>query len=141
MSRGLVFAILTLLVCNAARAEAASFDQALLAKSVAQAGAFPRLHALIVARDGKPVVEQVFRGPSLDTAVNIKSASKTIIDALVGMAVDRGLIRDVNQPILPLLKGRAPASIPRSAPSRSIICSRCAPGWSGPPAGRITAAG
>ena len=112
MSRSLVFIILTLLVWSgAARAEPTAFDQALLAKSVAQAGAFPRLHALIVARDGKPVVEQVFRGPSLDSAVNIKSASKTIIDALVGMAVDRGLIRDVNQPILPLLAGRAPAGL------------------------------
>src|SRR6266700_77706 len=108
MSRGLVFAILTLLIwTGAAHAQTAAFDQALLAKSVAQAGAFPRLHALIVARNGRPVVEQVFRGPSLDAAVNIKSASKTIIDALVGIAVDRGLLRDVNQPFLPLLKGRA----------------------------------
>src|SRR5258705_13105136 len=112
MSRGWVFAILIMLVWSgAARAETAAFDQALLAKSVAQAGAFPRLHALIVARDGKTVVEQVFRGPSLDSAVNIKSASKTSIDALVGMAVDRGLIQDVRQPILPLLKGRAPAGL------------------------------
>src|SRR5258705_14001566 len=103
MSRGLVFAILTLLVWSgAARAETSALDQALLTKSVAQAGAFPRLHALIVARDGKPVVEQVFRGPSLDAAVNIKSASKTIIDALVGMALDLVLILDVNQPFLPL---------------------------------------
>src|SRR6267142_7198570 len=108
MSRSLVFAIFTLLVWSgAANAETPVFDQALLAKSVAQAGAFPRLHALIVARDGKTVVEQVFRGPSLDSPVNIKSASKTIIDALVGIAVERGLIRDVNQPILPLLKSRA----------------------------------
>ena len=38
--------------------------------------------AVDVKLDGRPVVEQVFRGPSLDAAVNIKSASKTIIDAL-----------------------------------------------------------
>jgi len=44
----------------------------------------------------------------LDTPVNIKSASKTIIDALVGIAIDRGMIKNVDQPILPLLRNRAP---------------------------------
>jgi CubicO group peptidase (beta-lactamase class C family) len=96
---------------SSARAQTSPLDQALLARSVAQAGALPRLHALIVAREGKPVVERVFRGPPLDTAVNIKSASKTIIDALVGIAIGRGLIANVNQPILPLLKARAPAGL------------------------------
>src|SRR5689334_1067340 len=96
-----------------ARAQPTPFDQALLAKSVAQAGALPRLHALMIAREGKPVVERVFRGPPLDAAVNIKSASKTIIDALVGIAIDRGLIANVNQPILPLLRARAPAGLDR----------------------------
>jgi len=94
-----------------ARAAAPLFDETQLSRTVEQIGSFPRAHALIVARDGKPVVERVFRGSSLDAPVNIKSASKTIIDALVGIAIDKGMIASTEQPILPLLKARAPAGL------------------------------
>jgi CubicO group peptidase (beta-lactamase class C family) len=82
-----------------------------LSRVVEQAGAFPRLHALIVARDGKPIAERAFRGPSLDTPVNIKSESKAVIDALAGIALDHGVIKAVDQPILPLLEKRAPSGL------------------------------
>src|SRR5688500_6452210 len=51
-----------------------------------------RLHALIVAQGGDTVLEQRFRGPALDQPVNIKSASKGIIAALVGRAIAEGLL-------------------------------------------------
>jgi CubicO group peptidase (beta-lactamase class C family) len=94
------------------RAQTPPLDSGALSQTVERAGAFPRLHALIVARDGKPIVERVFRGPSLDTSVNIKSASKSVISALVGIALDRGVIKAVGQPILPLLQARAPSGLP-----------------------------
>jgi CubicO group peptidase (beta-lactamase class C family) len=90
---------------------AAGWDNKLLNDSVTKAGALPRLHALIVARDGVPVVERVFRGPSLDTAVDIKSESKTIIDALTGIAIDRGLLASPDSPMLPLLVKRTPPGV------------------------------
>jgi len=96
---------------HTARAETPPLDPAARARVLDEASRMPRLHALIVARGGKPVLERVFRGPSLDTAVNIKSASKTIIDAMVGIAIDRGLIRTVDQPFLPLLEARAPRGL------------------------------
>jgi len=99
---------LLLIPLAGARAAEAALDEQLLAETIARAESLPRLHALIVARDGIPIVERVFRGPGLDTPVNIKSASKTIIDALVGIAIDRGMIKNVDQPILPLLRNRAP---------------------------------
>jgi CubicO group peptidase (beta-lactamase class C family) len=101
-----------LLAATPLHAQAQNPDSFVLSRLVEQAGAFPRLHALIVARDGKPIVERVFRGPSLDTPVNIKSASKTVIDALAGIALDRGVIKSVDQPILPLLAMRAPKALP-----------------------------
>ncbi len=51
------------------------------------------------------------RGPNLDRPVNIKSASKTIIDALVGIAIEKGVIKAANEKMLPLLKSRAPAKL------------------------------
>jgi len=86
-------------------------DNRRVAETVARAAELPRIHAMIVAVDGRLIVERVFQGPSLDRPVNIKSASKSIISALVGIAIDEGVIKNVDQPILPLLKKRAPVDI------------------------------
>ena len=108
----LFLCLAALMAAAPSRAQTTGFDSAALSRSVEQAGAFPRLHALIVARDGKPIVERVFRGPSLDTPVNIKSESKTILAALIGIALEKEMIGSLDQPILPLLKARAPAGLP-----------------------------
>ncbi len=94
-------------------ARAAALDPAILARTLAQASRLERLHALIVARDGVPLVERVFRGPGLDVPVNVKSVSKTVIAALVGAAVDRGVLEGPDQRIAGLLPGRLP---PRADP-------------------------
>ncbi len=46
-------------------------DMALVDKTVEYASTLTRLHALIVAHHGKPIVERVFRGPGLDRVVNV----------------------------------------------------------------------
>jgi CubicO group peptidase (beta-lactamase class C family) len=46
------------------------------------------------------VLERYFGGARAATPANIKSASKSVIAALVGIAVARGLIKSVNQPIV-----------------------------------------
>jgi CubicO group peptidase (beta-lactamase class C family) len=70
----------------------------------------PRLRSLIIIRHGVTLAEHRFNGgPSLDRPVNIKSASKTIISALVGIAIDRKLFTGTYQPMLPLLAKEAPA--------------------------------
>lgn len=86
----------------------APLDPALLARALDRAAGMTRLRALIVARDGKTLVARAFRGPGLDTPVNIKSASKSIISALVGAAIARGVLRDADQRIAPLLNGQLP---------------------------------
>ncbi|MGQ4273250.1 serine hydrolase domain-containing protein [Terrihabitans sp. B22-R8] len=72
--------------------------------------ALPGLNALIVSHNGQPVAEHVFRGPPLDRAVNIKSASKSVISALVGIAIDRGVLEGPDQKIAPLLSASLPAN-------------------------------
>jgi CubicO group peptidase (beta-lactamase class C family) len=90
---------------------AAYIDQARVEQAVTRAGQLPRIHAVMVAHDGKPIVERVFRGPSLDHPVNIRSASKAVISTLIGIAIAQGMIKSLEQPILPLLKQRAPANL------------------------------
>jgi len=64
--------------------------------------AHPRVHSVIVAHQGEPVLETVFRGPDLDTPVNVKSLSKTFMGALAGAALHRGVI-DLDQAVAPTL--------------------------------------
>lgn len=61
----------------------------------------PRLHSLLVSWRGSLIVERHFHGAGPARLVNIKSASKSIISALVGIAIERGLIAGVKQPIGP----------------------------------------
>ncbi|MGH6914480.1 MAG: serine hydrolase domain-containing protein, partial [Geminicoccales bacterium] len=84
-------------------------DRALLEQTLERAAAMPNLHALLVARDGETVVAEVFRGPALDRAVNVKSVSKTVMSALAGVAIERGVLEGVHQPIAPVLDGLVPA--------------------------------
>jgi len=79
-----------------------------MAGIVADARGLERLHALIVAQNGRILIEDSLRGPALDQPVNIKSASKSIISALIGRAIDEGLLEGVDQPIAPLLAERLP---------------------------------
>src|SRR6478672_8837530 len=75
------------------------------------------VHSVLVARGGKLVFERYFKGsdeiPGLiygrrvetvtfdaDTLHDMKSVSKSIASLAVGIAIDRGLIRSVNEPIL-----------------------------------------
>jgi CubicO group peptidase (beta-lactamase class C family) len=65
---------------------------------------------VIVARDGEILAERAYRGNSTTAAANIKSASKTIISALVGIAIDNGVLEGPDQKIAPLLKNDLPAN-------------------------------
>jgi CubicO group peptidase (beta-lactamase class C family) len=113
MLRLLPALLLGFLLTGLAQANAAAvvIDQKRVAETMVRAAELPRIHAMIVAVEGKPIVEHVFRGPALDRPVNIKSASKSIISALVGIAIDQGKIGSADQPILPLLRKRAPGDM------------------------------
>ena len=83
---------------------------AALTRVVEAAEALDQLQTLIVARRGEIIVEQGFRGHSTDQPTNIKSASKSIISALVGIAIDKGLLDGPDARIAPLLSDRLPAN-------------------------------
>jgi CubicO group peptidase (beta-lactamase class C family) len=82
---------------------AAVADSALFDEAYARARALPRLRSLLVHWRGSLVREQYFRGATRVRPANIKSASKSVIASLVGIAIARGQIRDVRQPIGELL--------------------------------------
>jgi CubicO group peptidase (beta-lactamase class C family) len=73
------------------------------------------VHAVLVARGGKLVFERYFTGSDeingrpvgkvtfdADTLNNVKSVSKSVASLAVGIAIDRGLIGSINEPIFSL---------------------------------------
>lgn len=86
-------------------------DAETMTGTVSAAQRLPRLRALLVLRDGQTLAEHRFNGgPPLDQPVNIKSASKSVLSALVGIAIDRGVLTGVEQPVLSVLRSEAPAN-------------------------------
>lgn len=66
------------------------------------------LQTVLVGLNGDIVAQRGYRGYSESEPTNIKSASKSIVSALVGIAIDRGLIESVDQPVAELLPGDLP---------------------------------
>ena len=60
--------------------------------------------SLIIQQDGKLITERYFGRLQKNESTNIKSASKSIISLLVGIAIDRGDIESVEQPIAQYFK-------------------------------------
>ncbi len=63
------------------------------------ARALPQMHGLLVSSRGQMVLEYYARGYSAGRLANIKSASKSIIATLVGIAIERKLIAGVREPV------------------------------------------
>ena len=69
----------------------------------ARAAELPRLRSLLVFHRDTLRRERYFHGARADQPANIKSASKSVISALVGIALAQGHLRDVRQPLSELL--------------------------------------
>ena len=63
------------------------------------ASQLPRLKSLLVSHRGQLVLERYFNGARATQVTNIKSASKSVIAALVGIAIAKGHIKGADQPI------------------------------------------
>ena len=98
-----------ILFCSVPAEPAGAQSTATLAGIVEAAESLRPLETLIIARDGRILVEQGFRGRTTTAATNIKSASKAIVAALVGIAIDKGVLAGPEQKIAPLLADKLPA--------------------------------
>jgi len=83
------------------RAPTFGLDSLLLGAAFERAAALPRLHSLLVARHGELLGEEYYREGGERRRANIKSASKSIISALIGIAIAEGHLQGLDQPIAP----------------------------------------
>jgi len=108
------------------REMAASLDTGMLNAAYARARELPRLRSMLVQWKGEIVGEEYYHGATRQSRANIKSASKSIISALVGIAVAQGKIAGTDQSISALLPAetRALDSVKRSITVGDLLSMR-----------------
>src|SRR5689334_20207615 len=68
-------------------------------KIVADTNNYTNIHSILISRNGQLVYEQYFNGWDKDSLHDCRSSFKSITSLLTGIAVDKGLIKDVNQKV------------------------------------------
>ncbi|MDR9418677.1 serine hydrolase domain-containing protein [Gracilimonas sp.] len=87
------FGLLSLLILSFCELQAQSASQPVtLERTFKEAESIRSLRSVLIQQDGELIGEEYFRNASADYPYNIKSASKSVISLLVGIAVDQGEI-------------------------------------------------
>lgn len=88
--------------------ESQGLDPERLARGIERVGALPGARSLLVVRNGRLVAERSFAGGDLNRRPHdIKSASKSLLSALVGIALAEGWIDGLDATVAELLPGYA----------------------------------
>jgi CubicO group peptidase (beta-lactamase class C family) len=92
-----------------ASAESAGLDPVPLeaAANAIGDGTFPNVDSMLVVRHGLLVHETYFNDFHREKLHDLRSATKSITSALVGIAIDQGLLAGVEERVLPRLGGEA----------------------------------
>ena len=84
---------------TASQAGAPALEPTLHARALVRASRLPRLRSLLVSIKGERVEEQYFNGAGPSDGANLKSVSKSVLSALVGIALDQGYLQNVHDTI------------------------------------------
>jgi CubicO group peptidase (beta-lactamase class C family) len=68
------------------------------------------VHAILIVRNGRQVLDATFFPFRREEAHDIASCTKSVTSTLIGAAIDRGDLSGVDQPVLPVFGGHAPAN-------------------------------
>lgn len=93
-------------------ADQVGLDPGRLEQAVRDIGELEGVHGLLIARRGRLVAERYFRGSAGNRPHNLKSASKSVLSALAGLAIEQGLLK-LDQPIADVLPEAADLDDPR----------------------------
>ncbi len=66
---------------------------------------YPNLFSLMVVKDGKNLYEKYYQGHTAETYTHVFSVTKSVTSALIGIALDKGFIRSLDQPLADYLPG------------------------------------
>jgi hypothetical protein len=66
-------------------------------------GTYKQVHSVLLYQRGKLVLEEYFYGYSAGRTHQLRSATKSVVSALAGIAIDRSALSGVNARVLPLM--------------------------------------
>jgi CubicO group peptidase (beta-lactamase class C family) len=66
-------------------------------------GTYSNVHSILLFQRGKLVLEEYFYGYHADRTQQLRSATKSVVSVLAGIAIDRGAIAHADVPVVPLL--------------------------------------
>jgi CubicO group peptidase (beta-lactamase class C family) len=66
-------------------------------------GTYKDVHSVLLYQDGKLVLEEYFYGYNAQRTHQLRSATKSVVSALAGIAIDQGAISGVNERVLPAM--------------------------------------
>ena len=66
-------------------------------------GTYKDVHSVLLFLHGKLVLEEYFYGYSVDRPHQLRSATKSVVSALAGIAIDRRALSGVDERVLPLI--------------------------------------
>ncbi|MEQ9299786.1 MAG: serine hydrolase [Cyclobacteriaceae bacterium] len=66
------------------------------------------IHSILVLKNSEMIIEEYFGENSANTQHDLRSATKSITSILMGIAIDKGIIESVDDPISKYVKGLAP---------------------------------
>ena len=98
----------TLLLSPAAMAQAVQASA--VGAALERAEALKPLRTVLIAHKGRIVAERGYRGYTAEDPTSIMSASKSIISALVGIAIDKGILEGTDQKIATILASDMPGN-------------------------------
>lgn len=75
-------------------------------------GEFKKMGSIVIARHGELVYENYFDGSDATALRDTRSATKSITNILVGIAIEKGFLSGVDAPILPFFPGKQPFENP-----------------------------
>jgi CubicO group peptidase (beta-lactamase class C family) len=70
-----------------------------------------QIHSVLIARHGKLVLEEYFHGADRDTPHDLRSASKSWTNALIGAAMQAGISIRLDTPVYRTMLGQVPADL------------------------------
>jgi CubicO group peptidase (beta-lactamase class C family) len=113
---------------------AEGLDPGLTAELYADAERLKAIRGLLVVKNGRLIAERYFNGGAIDRPALLQSVTKSVTSALVGIALERGCLRSVDQRMVdffPELEERIADPRKREITIRQMLQMRAGYGWEG----------
>ena len=102
-------ALTGLAALSAAAALPARGQSAAYSAALDRGRSLDQFHAMVIVEDGEVALAEAVRGPSVETPVNVKSVSKSVVAALTGILIGEGALPGIDARLGDVAPGLIPS--------------------------------